>query len=246
MDTEILQIHLNSKYANRFNNNLTSDVEFDIPIIEAPLQHTIYLSVQHAVIPYTYYNIDNYNNTLIYLLNGTTYTITIDKGNYNPYQLISFLQSNINLMTVSYNILTNKFTFLNSTYDFSFLSTSTCLILLGFPLSVTVNSVGKTLTSTNCINLQSHHCICIQSNLITGSLNSSNSYENNIICSIPVSQAPYSMITYMNHNNLKYNLFNNVISTMRLRLVDQNNNLIDLNGCNWSITVQLEIIKFVD
>jgi hypothetical protein len=81
---------------------------------------------------------------------------------------------------------------------------------------------------------------------LTGSINSANKYESNIICSIPVDKPPFSMITYINHNNLKYNLFNNVISSMRLRLTDQNNNLIDLNGCNFSCTIQLEIIKFVE
>ena len=241
--SELLQIHLNSKNADRFLSG-TSDIEFDLPLIEAPLQHTIYLSVQHLVIPYSFYNIDSNNNFLNYIVGETTYNIYIETGNYNPFQLINVLQNIMQGFTITYDSIKNKFTFTNSYYEFTFLNSSTCLRLLGF--ENTILSVNKTLTSINSINLQSHHCVCVQSNLLTGSINSANKYESNIICSVPVDKPPFSMITYVNHNNLKYNLFNNVISTMRLKLTDQNNNLIDLNGCNWSCTVQLEIIKFVE
>lgn len=244
--SELLQIHLNSKNADRFLSG-TSDIEFDLPLIEAPLQHTIFLSVQHAVIPYSFYNIDSNNNFLqynVYDAMQSSYNIYIETGNYNPYQLINFLQNNMPGFTITYNSIKNKFTFTHNIYEFRFLNNSTCFRLIGFEKNVL--SVNKTVTSINSINLQSHHCICVQSNLLTGSINSANKYESNIICSIPVDKPPFSMITYINHNNLKYNLFNNVISSMRLRLTDQNNNLIDLNGCNFSCTIQLEIIKFVE
>jgi hypothetical protein len=241
--SELLQIHLNSKNADRFLSG-TSDIEFDLPLIEAPLQHTIYLSIQHLVIPYSFYNIDSNNNFLNYIVGETTYNIYIETGNYNPYQLINVLQNIMQGFTITYDSIKNKFTFTNNSYEFTFLNSSTCLRLIGF--ENTIFSVNKTVTSINSINLQSHHCVCVQSNLLTGSINSANKYESNIICSVPVDKPPFSMITYINHNNLKYNLFNNVISTMRLKLTDQNNNLIDLNGCNWSCTVQLEIIKFVE
>jgi len=245
--SELLQIHLNSKNADRYISG-TSDIEFDLPLIEAPLQHTIYLSVQHAVIPYSFYNIDSNNNKIVLLLYEqinvpTTFIIYIETGNYNPYQLINVLQNVMMNFTISYNSIKNKFTFTHSLYEFGFSNSSTCLRLFGF--SDSVQSINKAVTSINSINLQSHHCVCIQSNLLTGSINSANKYESNIICSIPVDKPPFSMITFINHNNLKYNLFNNVISTMRLRLTDQNNNLIDMNGCHWSCTIQLEIVDFV-
>ena len=245
--TEILQIHLNSKYADKiYNGSYNSYCEWFLPVIEIPLQHTIYLSCQHAVIPYTFYNIDSSNNTLKYLLNGTTYTVTIDEGNYNIYQLVTFLKSNLNLITVTYNPINSKLTFTNSTYDFSFLNTSTCLEILGFNPNTIVSSISRTLTSSNVINLQSKHCICIQSNFHTGSINSVNKNESSIICSIPINVPPYSMLTYQNHNNLKYNLFNNVITSITLKLCDQTNKLINLNGCHWSVSIQLEVVKFVD
>ena len=66
MNNEILQIHLNSSMADKYNSNTTSDCDFFLPLIEVPQQHTIYLSVQHAIIPYTFYNINTSNNLISY------------------------------------------------------------------------------------------------------------------------------------------------------------------------------------
>lgn len=249
MDTETLQIHLSSKDAMYFDGNIC-DCEWVLPTIEVPLQHQIYCSVQHAVIPYTFYNIDKNNNILNYSINGIENSLYIPYGNYNPYTLINVLQSNISSvvndssMTITYNIITNKFTFTNSYYDFIFFDTSTCFGLLGF--SFTSYSSNQTLTSINCINLQSHMCICLATNLPTGHINNSNKFENNILCSIPVEGNPFSMITYTNYNNLKSNLYKNNLSTIQIKLVDQNNNLLDLNGCHWAVTIQLDVIRFVE
>ena len=125
MDTESLQIHLNSKFASSYNNS-SSDCTFNLPNIEIPLGHHIMLSIQNATIPYSFYNIDD-NNNLICLEFGA---IQIDErtnqrnviwsganpyhmtnGNYNAYQLANHLAQILNL-TVQYNSIINKFIFL--------------------------------------------------------------------------------------------------------------------------------------
>jgi len=244
MDTETLQIHLSSKDAMYFDGNI-SDCEWVLPVIEVPAQHQILISVMHAVIPYTFYNIDKYNNKLDYTINGVTSTLFIDYGNYNPFNLITFLQSNLPSMTITYNTVTNKFTFTHALYEFSFLSTSKCFGLLGFPINTTSSSSNKILISKNCINLQSHMCICLGTNLATGHINNSQKYHNNILVSIPIDKNPFSMITYTNFSNVKTNLFRNNLSSIQIRLLDQNNNLLELNGCHWSCTVQLNVERFV-
>lgn len=241
MDTETLQIHLNSKDAMYFNGNI-SDCEWSLPVIEVPQQHQIYISVQSAMIPYTFYNIDINNNRLDYVINGVTSSLYITLGNYNPYTLITFLQNNIANLSVTYSIITNKFTFTHLLYDFSFLASSTCFGLLGF--SGLSSSLSKTLTSTNCINLQSHMCVCLATNLPTGHINNNNKYEKNILVSIPVEGNPFSMIVYKN-NNIKSNLYKNTITTIQIKLIDQNNNILQLNGCHWAVTIQLDVIRFV-
>ena len=61
-----LQIHLNSQYASKYNNTNYSDCEFALPVIECQEGYSLYLSVLHAVIPYSFYSINSTNNVLFY------------------------------------------------------------------------------------------------------------------------------------------------------------------------------------
>ena len=99
---ETIQIHLNSLDANSYNNNLISDCNFYLPVMELPLQHTIMLSVQSVIIPYTFYNINDNNNTLNYTQNNISTKLTISKGNYNAINLATFLTASMTNFTVKY------------------------------------------------------------------------------------------------------------------------------------------------
>jgi hypothetical protein len=53
------------------------------------------------------------------------------------------------------------------------------------------------------------------------------------------------MITYENQQyktNLNSNIFNSVI----INIMDQDGNYINFNGIHWSITLQLEIVNYVN
>jgi hypothetical protein len=257
--SETIQIHLNSKYATSYNNNFSSDCNFTLPLIEVDEGYYIHLSVQSAIIPYSFYNIDSTNNTLYYQeiivdangnQTGTINTsINISQGNYNALQLGSYLQSNLPRTTVSYSTITGKYIFTNTTYNFIIKSQySTCLSLIGCNTSNDVynTSILKSLTTYSPANLSPRQCICISSNLPTGNLNNQIGNNRSIICSIPVSSQPFSLIVYNNPNNAKFNLYSNTINYINIRLADQNNNPINLNGQYFSITLQLDIIKFLD
>ena len=249
-DVESIQIHLNSKFADNYIDGSYSNCEFFLPVIEIPPQHHIYISCVLANIPYSFYNIDSFNNKLMYGINNSYFVMLIEPGNYNVYQLISFIEAN-SPFKVSYNGITNKLIFSHPTYEFSFApNQSTCLSLLGFKSTDTqlsLTSYDKYLTSNYCINLQSKHCICVQVNYTTGNINVSNKLSNNILASIPISGQPYSMITYRNNNSgFRSNLYTNTLGYLNIKLIDQNNNLINFNGCHWTLTLQLDIKNFVD
>jgi hypothetical protein len=36
------------------------------------------------------------------------------------------------------------------------------------------------------------------------------------------------------------------LSSIRIQLMDQDGNLLNLNGTNWSMTIQFDVIDFVD
>lgn len=242
---ETIQIHLNSLDANSYNNNSLSDCNFYLPVMELPLQHTIMLSIQSAIIPYTFYNINDTNNKLIYSQNSIVNTLIISNGNYNAINLATFLTSNMTNFLVKYNSITNKFTFTNNLYDFTFSASSTCFTILGITSAI-LSSTSKTYSSSNCVNLLSNMCICIQSNLPTGNINSSKLAEGNILCSFPVETPPYSLITYKNNNGFRTNLYSNTISYINIRITDHNNNLINLNGCHFTLTIQIDVVDFVN
>jgi len=260
MDIETCQVHLNSKYADGYVDNNNSNCIFNLPILEIPSQHTAYLSVQHATIPYSFYNINSSNNTL-YLQEITvdaygaqtgvinTY-IYISVGNYNAYQLATYLGTIFpsNRITVAYDNIKNKYTFTNSTYNFKFLNAySTCLDLLGLSTNDLYNtSYVKILTAPFQINLSPVSCICISTNLETGSINNNFKYQSNILCSIPVNNNPFSLIEYKNTSNFKVNLHTNIFNSINIKLTDQYGNPIDLNNKYFNITLQLDIVNFVE
>jgi hypothetical protein len=246
MEIESIQIHLNSANATSYIGDSYSNCVFTIPTLEIPSQHQIYLSVKHANIPYSFYNIDTTNNTLIYIQNGTTTTLNIEPGNYNANQLSSYLTNNMTNFTITYNSITNKFLFTNSVYNFTISQLSTCLTMFGLiSNAIYLSSSLKSLTSYQCANLQTKQCICISSNFQTGNINFTDILTRTILCSIPISTPPNSNIVYINSTNFRNNLYTNIINTICLKLIDQNNNIINLNGCHWSITLQLDVVNFV-
>lgn len=244
MELESIQITLNSKFATNYINGSRSNCEFYLPQIEIPIQHHIYISVHSANIPYSFYNIDSTNNTLIYVISSISTTITITPGNYNAIQLAAYLQSLMPNFRVTYNSITNKFTFLNTTYNFAFDTSSKCFSILGFS-NTNVTSILKSLTSDKCVNMQSKQCINIMSNFATGNISSFDMKSNKMLCCIPLNTQPYSNIIYENPSNFRSNLYTNVISYLNIMITDQENNVLDLNGLDWSLVLQLDIINFV-
>jgi hypothetical protein len=241
---ESIQIYLHSANADKFFNNSISDCEFLLPPIEIPDGFHIYLSVQSVSIPYSFYNVNSNTNLLSYTVNGATSNLTITNGNYNITQLISFLTANMTGFTITYNSITNKLIFTHSTYNFTINSTSTCLSIIGFNALSTYASTSLTLTSSNCINIQTVKRINIASNLITYNINKANINNYSILCSIPINKPPFSVIEYSNVNHFRTNLFINNISNVKLRLLDENGTLLDLNGCHFCITLQLDVEPF--
>jgi len=252
MSSENIQIHLNSQYATSYNNGNNADCNFLLPNIEAEDGYYIHLSVLNAVIPYSFYNIDSTNNCLFYQeiigqqVNNTT--LYIQSGNYNAIQLASYLSSNLPRTTVTYSTINGKYTFINSTNNFIIRSQySTCLSIIGCSTNDLYNtSALQKLVSNSPANLSSRQCICINTSLQTGNINNQLGSNRSIICSIPITSQPFSLITYNNLNGAKFNLYNNFLNNISLRLTDQTGTTLNLNNQTFSITLQLDIIKFIE
>ena len=147
--------------------------------------------------------------------------------------------------TITYNNINNKLTFTYLT-DFSLLDTSTIFPIIGFKLNTLYVSSSYSLVSVNSINMHPIKCINVVSNLMTYNINKSFVNNNTILCCIPINNQPFSLIEYHNINNFRINLFINIISSIKIKLIDDSGNLLNLNGLNFSLTIQLDVEKFTD
>jgi hypothetical protein len=249
---EKLQIHLNSRHATKYNNEHYSDCDFVLPIIEAESQYTIYIGVMHVVIPYSFYNINSRNNLLCYNEYTANPQITtnlyIPYGNYNANQLAAFFTNNLPRTTCSYSSITNKFTFVNTTYDFKILTAnSTCQNLIGLSTNDLSNtSNNKTLTLAKQVNLSAIRMINMATNFNSGCINNFQNNAHDVLACIPIQSSPYSMINFSNSHNFSVNLNTNVMNFINIKLLDQDGNTLELNQQYFSITLQLEIVDFVE
>ena len=235
---------------------------FTLPNIDIDeTKEQVFVSVRNATIPFSWYNVNATNNILNFTIDSTPYSITLTEGNYNVNSLAIEFQTQIDHihyqhghdgdLTITYLVKTNKFYFFHSHHDFSFLSTSTCLELLGFEdgkthLSTLLPSQQQKeeLTSTIGVNLFVVRQIYITSdNFILNNINAATPTNANIIASVPVLGNPNSIINYTNTTakHLIHHLNN--INNLHIRLEDQKGQLLLLNGVNWSITLELTIIK---
>ena len=297
--SESFQIYLNSKYSSTQNNGLMmSDNDYIMPLIEIPSEYQIYISVQSAMLPYSFYNIDTYNNVINVkwwpitdyneeITLAGNYILTIPIGNYNSLQLASYITNTVlgpsgqqttagvNDIICTYNIITNRFDFKSTQWAFMFdYKTSTALGFLGFPVfidkittptisykSITTSYViiqhlenitqnTAYLSSTTQINLSTKQVLYISSNLSTGNIlmTSQNMLINNknVLACIPITSPPYSTISYVNTNNFSVNLYSNILSTINIKILDVNGNPVNFNNQNYSMTLQLDIVNFVD
>jgi hypothetical protein len=190
-------------------------------------------------------NVLNYQLVIPFPGTNISYSLVIPQGNYTANTMKTYLNTNLQNISVSYDSTTNKYKFANSqNNDFSFNSTSSSLGLLGFSGQST--STSYSLTSTQTINLNPIRCICVCTNLKTSNININSKNKSNIVCSIPITTQPNSIITYLNPNNFKINTYANIISSIKIQLMDQDGNLLNLNGANWTMTLQFDVIDFVD
>lgn len=227
---ESFQIYLNSELRT---TGSIEDAEYTFNLVEIARGNYMHISMVHATIPYSFYNVNSNTNKLILLVNSVQSTITIVNGNYNINQLVTYLSNVMTNFTITYDEIINKLTFVHSIYNFSFLSSSTCLSMLGFLPLTLITSSSLSLTSSICVSMQTIKRINLQSSLMTHNLNIGDQSNYTILCSIPINNQPFTIIEYENLNNFKTNLFINYLSNIRIKLVDEVGTAIDLNG--WSL-----------
>ena len=242
------QIYLNSSNAKIFlNGSMKSNVTFYFDDAITYDQHTMTkkLSIVNGQFPVSFYLINSLNNEII--MNGVTYIFP--NGNYNITQLINqwyvLLGSS---WTLSYNSISNKLSFaFPSVFTFTN-SKNSILYLLGFDKNISyytsyITGDGFSLVAPYVINLGGILKLDVKTSSFC--LSNVDSYEQgrtNTICSIPVNSAKNGYILYNNFTNFNSLFRNSELSSLNIIIHDEFNNFIDFNNCDWSITIQLDVI----
>jgi hypothetical protein len=255
MPTDVLEIYINSRTATQYFENLISDALFVLPVIEINKDEKAFICVKNAVIPNSFYNVNNTNNRLDFILEDDTFSLSIPNGNYNIntfrtqlYDLLFNLNygqgnNNHNHWSITYSNKLNKFTFTHQYHNFTFLSSSTCFEMMGFKDGSSYTSASLSLTSTIGCNMFTIKNIYVSSdNFILNNIDSNNHGRSNIICSIPVQGLSGSYLFYEdNQKHLVHNINN--LTNFRIKLTDEDGAIIDFNDIHYSMTLEISIIS---
>jgi hypothetical protein len=242
-------ISLNSANALLKNNGTyNSDVLFKLPglIKKEPDVKQVSFQLIDAQIPVSFYNINYTNNVLNYQISSVNYTITVDVGNYNFNSLATNMKAKFLLNSHTFIITINK---QNGIIRFSTASTNFIFVVssmfstLGFPLQ---NQTSSTfiLDAIYPLNLLGITKIKISSILFnTYNVDSASNGLSNLISTIPINEPAFGLISYENKSNAKYKLRTDAVDEIDLQLTDQNDNLVNFNNIDWTMTFLLEIVR---
>lgn len=221
------------------NSFFNSNLEFNIPSLYQSSGNVLYSTIRclHAEIPYSFYIVNEYNN----LLSLSTGDIFIPFGNYNANSFMKYLETALPIgMTVSFNTTNGKFT-LSYNQPFSINASSTCYILMGFTKQQVYNSNANQIHMPYLANLMGSKNIYVKiPNLILDNYNAA-TQDRATLLNIPVNVSPFGIVMYENSSGSASIIKSiQIPDTLILQLADDENNLIDFNNTEFSITIQID------
>ena len=157
----------------RYTRVVIDSKDRDISVHPTPTAYNIFLQdeIEDVVtaqliscnIPLSGYMINAYHNSFTVTIGATTYTVTLDDGDYTGAELATELQSKLNaavgssVFTVAYTAKTGKFLFTHSSANFTlnFLTdnASSLARLIGFKAGTSSTSAARTLLAPAKANL---------------------------------------------------------------------------------------------
>lgn len=236
------EIYLNSDDATATIGDDTSFCIFTFKsIVEVPPEVNILLSVKDAQIPVSFTNVNSNNNTFIYTIGGNTTTVTIDEGNYTANTLRDTLNTALNgTIVLTYDSTTNKYT-LACGSNFTVESHSGLIRVLGFTVSDHASS-NNSLTSDSVVDLSGLGGVFVQTNFLTSSQDSKTKNLTSILQKIPITQQGNGVVFYTNKNGYKSQIFDKAINEIHIKLLDEDQNLLNMNKARWRITLGLDFV----
>tara|TARA_R100000734_G_C3310530_1_gene101310 strand:+ start:116 stop:1090 length:975 start_codon:yes stop_codon:yes gene_type:complete len=253
-------VHINSLDATTiFSSDRTTDFSYELEQpISIPENQLLLVSCIGATIPYTFYNIrENVNNRIAVRLteNGLITNLDIPEGNYSSTALLLKVKELFDgaafteTINITYDRVSMKFSFTivggGSTAFFDFTPVNNPYpinVELGFPL--TINQLTTNTLSPNVADVNgSIHGLYIRSDITSNSIYDSESKSlSSILARIPIRVNFGGIIFWDTSDGIghKAQVDKQQIKTLRIRLTDDRNRLINLNGLNFSLTIMFD------
>ena len=248
-------LHIRSKETTEIDNlntNFSVTLKNAIAVNENEIVHVTLTSLE---LPYSFYNISSAlnNNVMVYENSiGVKTTLTLLSQDYSITQLVNYLNDDTGfsaVFTTSYNKQRMKITFINKDIEarFIYFSDSNINKLIGWEdeqidIDVPVDLIG--IESSGVINMASVHSLFIRSNLSTGNIQSSRNGHSTILQKVSVDTNSGGLIYFNQNDQQQISVLNpQVISTIEIRITDQNDNTIDLNNVNYEMSFLFEIFE---
>jgi hypothetical protein len=157
--------------------------------------------------------------------------------------MTSLFLINGHTITISINKYTGVLTF-TTLFSFSFVYiNSTIFKILGLSFS-NHSSASNSIICDYPLNLLGIKKVKVKSaNLSIFSYDSLSKGLSNTLASIPVEASSFGLILYENKINNKFLLNADSINEIDIQLCDENDNLINFNNCEWSMTLLIELVR---
>lgn len=216
--------------------------------------HSIYVSVENAQIPSTWYVINATNNRISFVFGATTYNFVIQPGNYDAYTLVSALNSLLTTNGVTawvffYNAIDNHIGIEWTPYTYqpavsiAILSSTTMTGPLGITSAdATIYETTPQYEFSDQCNLAGVTQYIIQCNSIP-TRNWSYQIGANILASIQNAASVFGLTLFNNQTNLRFSIPNHTqIDQLEIAIYDQDGILIDFNGIPWILTLRVSYV----
>ena len=256
-------IHLDSRFATQYletdalgkpkSTNFIYTLKEPMTI---PDHMNLLVSLHTSTIPYTFYNVrEGVNDTIAFVADGTPYEFTLDKGNYSATGLASVIKTELDAIsgltaTIDYSRETLKFGFTLTgitTFQFDMRTTSNNgADLIGMydsdVLSIPMNT--RTIVPKAIDLNDSIHGLYIRQNIATaGTLDNESGVFTNILARLPITTNAGGIIFFTPSSNDHETMVSvPVINTIGIRLTDDRNRSIDLNGHHFQLSLKIAYI----
>ena len=200
----------------------------------------IQYSIQYAVIPVSYYIINENNNKLVVLQNNITTTYSFPLGNYTARLFMTQFVSTLGAgWSITLDDVKSQFTIKHASLSFTLLSSSTIDFVIGFTDNVASTLVGGFHTAVMvrpCNFLPLPRIRITSDELTAGGL-------DNTVITIPNNSRLNGQVVYQNVSNTKLLFRENTLSRFVLNFVDEDGNYINFNGISSFFTIEFNIFR---